>query len=60
MPPTSVKVGDTITWKGPRNYGFRAITGTVLHVGRLFLKVQMKGNQCTWVDRGAVTEVIPV
>jgi len=56
----AIAVGDTVTWKGPRNYSFRPISGTVFHVGKLFVTVRAASGQCsreTYIKHSAIPAV---
>lgn len=55
----SVEVGDVITWKGPRNYGYREIAGRVRHVGKLFVRAgpMVGSNQDTFVRHSQILTV---
>lgn len=58
----AIAVGDIVTWKGPRNYSFRPISGTVFHVGKLFVTVRAASGQCsreTYIKHSAITAVTP-
>lgn len=39
-----IEKGDVVTWKGPRNFAYREMSGVVKHVGKIFARVQPKGR----------------
>lgn len=56
-----ITVGDSVTWRGPRNYGYREIRGKVMHVGKIFVRVRSGhgGSQDSWLRHREILSASP-
>lgn len=61
MTAIAIGIGDRVSWKGARHLGYRTITGTVRHIGRLFVSVSSDGrngnSQETYIRQNKITAI---